>query len=163
MRRNSDLHNVYLSLGSNIGDREEVLKNAISCIKITIGETVAVSSLYETIPFEFESNNYFLNIACQIQTILSPLELLEKTQDIERKLGRKTKSQNRNYSDRLIDIDVLFYDNLIYEHPLLLIPHPRIHERSFVLDPLSEIASEYVHPLLNKSIDQLKLDLKDID
>jgi 2-amino-4-hydroxy-6-hydroxymethyldihydropteridine diphosphokinase len=138
-------HTVYLSLGSNLGNRRQLLLDAIEKINKKVGNVVRQSSFYETKPWGFESENLFLNAAVKVTTKLSPTELLEVTQQIEREMGRKKKTtynfrqQTPNYSDRPIDIDILLYDDLHVDLPELKIPHPLMQERDFVLVPLREI------------------------
>ncbi len=135
----------YLALGSNLGNREENLHRAVNELSLNTGCVLAVSSFIETKPVGFSSVNYFLNAVLLIDTVLTPLALLENTQQIEKDLGRLKKSDG-NYSDRLIDIDILLYDNLLIDLPQLKIPHPLMTERDFVLKPLLEIAPELRHP-----------------
>lgn len=138
-------HTVYLSLGSNLGNRKQLLLDAIEKINKKVGNVVRQSSFYETKPWGFESENLFLNAAVKVTTKFSPTELLEVTQQIEREMGRKKKTtynfrqQTPNYSDRPIDIDILLYDDLHVDLPKLKIPHPLMQERDFVLVPLREI------------------------
>ncbi len=138
-------HTVYLSLGSNLGNRKQLLLDAIEKINKKVGNIVRQSSFYETKPWGFESENLFLNAAVKVTTKFSPTELLEVTQQIEREMGRKKKTtynfrqQTPNYSDRPIDIDILLYDDLHVDLPELKIPHPLMQERDFVLVPLREI------------------------
>ncbi len=138
-------HTVYLSLGSNLGNRKQLLLDAIEKINKKVGNVVRQSSFYETKPWGFESENLFLNAAVKVTTKLSPTELLEVAQQIEREMGRKKKTtynfrqQTPNYSDRPIDIDILLYDDLHVDLPELKIPHPLMQERDFVLVPLREI------------------------
>ena len=130
---------LYLSLGSNLGDREEMLRRAISLIDERIGAVQRVSSFIETEAWGFESENRFLNAAVKVLTTLSPEECLKRTQQIERELGRKKKSKNGVYHDRPIDIDLLLYGDLKLSTPKLTIPHPHMNERDFVMIPLREI------------------------
>ncbi len=138
-------HTVYLSLGSNLGNRRQLLLDAIEKINKKVGNVVRQSSFYETKPWGFESENLFLNAVIKVTTKLSPLELLSVTQEIEREMGRRKKTtlnsqlSTPNYSDRPIDIDILLYDDLHVDLPELKIPHPLMLERDFVLVPLREI------------------------
>lgn len=156
MHDSNILHNIYLALGSNLGDKKKNISSAIELIEIHIGKMIALSSLYETQPVGFESDNSFINAVCCISTQLEPLEILELTQKIERSLGRKSKSVDQIYSDRIIDIDLLLFDNQIIEHPRLVIPHPRMHERDFMLTPLAEIAPNVIHPIFGVTISELR-------
>ena len=130
---------LYLSLGSNLGDREDMLRRAIALIEERIGAVQRVSSFIETEPWGFESEHPFLNAAVMVLTTLSPIECLDATQQIERELGRKKKSKNGIYHDRPIDIDLLLYGDLKLSTPRLTIPHPHMYERDFVMIPLREI------------------------
>lgn len=143
---------VYLGLGSNLGNREANLQAAVCEIEKRIGKLVSLSTFQITEPQGFISDNVFLNGACCVDTVLSPLEVLEKIQCIEKDLGRIQKSVNGIYSDRPIDIDILIYDKWIMESPKLTIPHPRMCERKFVIEPLIEIAPEEVHPITGKQL-----------
>lgn len=149
------LHKVFLGLGSNLGDRKENINKALSLLESRIGKILSVSSIYRTEPVGFESDNYFINAACVLQTELQALDVLEYTQAIEKQLGRKEKSVKGKYHDRIIDIDVLLYDDIIVDYPHFTLPHPHLHERKFVLEPLAEIAPEIVHPILGKTISEL--------
>ena len=128
-----------MSLGSNLGDREDMLRRAIALIGERVGKVQRVSSFIETEPWGFQSEHPFLNAACLVLTTLSPLECLDATQQIERELGRRTKSSGGIYHDRPIDIDLLMYDALQLSTPRLTLPHPHMHERDFVMIPLREI------------------------
>lgn len=143
---------LYISIGSNLGDRESNLRTAVSRIAARIGPVVAESDIVETEPWGFETGNRFLNQVIAIDTALSPEDVLDITQQIERELGRSTKSSNGNYSDRPIDIDLLLYDDLIINTDRLTIPHPLMDRRRFVLEPLAQIAPSIAHPLLNEKI-----------
>ena len=139
------MHQVYLGLGSNLGDREEHIRKAIALIGESIGLVIRQSSLIETEPWGFESANRFLNSVILVETTLTPRQLLKATQKIERQLGRKKKSTDSciltpvSYSDRSIDIDILLYDDLTVDEPDLKIPHPLMEQRDFVMTPLNEI------------------------
>ena len=131
---NKEQHIVYLSLGTNLGDKFRNLQDALDEIALRVGTIEAVSSFIETEPLGFESENTFLNAVCRVETSLSPLELLDVTQQIERTLGRKRKTLVAGvYSDREIDIDILLYDDLQMDTPELTIPHPRMWQRPFVV------------------------------
>ena len=138
-------YQVYLGLGSNLGDREEHIRKAISLIDERVGKVLRQSSLIETEPWGFESENKFLNGVILCETTLTPHRLLKTTQSIERTLGRKKKSTDSrllspvSYTDRPIDIDILLYDDLTVDEPDLKIPHPLMHERDFVMIPLKEL------------------------
>jgi len=145
---------VYLSLGTNLGDKPNNLLMAIIEITRKIGKLSAVSSVYKTKPDGFESENDFLNMVVLVETELLPIELLSVTQQIENTLGRTEKSIH-SYKDRFIDIDIIAYENLILKSDNLQLPHPLFHRRRFVMEPLNEIAPDYVHPVLKKSIGEL--------
>ena len=136
------MHQVYLGLGTNLGDKEANLKAAIEEIRKRVGEVTSLSAFHASEPWGFTSENTFLNAVCCLSTDFSPIEVLRLTQDIERTLGRLKKSVDGQYSDRLIDIDILLYDNLHIDTPELTIPHPLMWERDFVMIPLHEIAPD---------------------
>lgn len=133
------MSNVYLGLGTNLGNRHENIKKAIQLIDEKVGRVCRLSSLYETEAWGFQSDNRFINACLMCETELSPHEVLKTTQYIERQMGRKHKSVNRQYKDRIIDIDILLYDDLKIDTPELVIPHPLMQERDFVMKPLNEI------------------------
>ena len=133
------MHQVYLSLGSNLGDRKDNLAQAIRLIGERVGEVLRKSSFLETKPWGFESDNLFVNACVLCETTLTPRQVLRATQKIERELGRTHKSVNGHYADRLIDIDILLYDDLRVDEPDLQIPHPLMLKRDFVMIPLREI------------------------
>ena len=132
-------HKVYFSLGSNLGDKEGNIREAISRIGELIGEVDLQSTLLATEPWGFESDNTFVNAAIRCTTSLSPFEILNITQNIERAMGRTLKSVDGQYHDRIIDIDILIYDDLHITTPQLTLPHPLMKERDFVMIPLKEI------------------------
>src|SRR5579863_10586134 len=142
----------YLSLGSNVGDGAANLKTAIEHLR-TMGEVVAVSSFYETEPVEFEAQPWFLNCVVALNTEKTPRQLLDGILEIEQQMGRR-RSQKKG--PRMIDIDILLFGNLIVDDLGLTIPHPAMHERRFVLEPLAEIAPEVRHPILKRSIQELR-------
>ena len=132
-------HQVYLGLGSNLGDCRKNLERAIRMIGDKVGRVLCQSSFIETEPWGFESEHKFMNAVILCETIKTPRELLLLTQQIERDMGRKKKSVSGGYADRTIDIDILLYDDLTIDEPDLKIPHPLMHERDFVMVPLKEI------------------------
>ncbi len=153
--------NVTLMCGSNQGDREQLLSEARFMLQ-TLGKIAKKSAIYKSEPWGFETENHFLNQAIIISTPYTPYEVLKITQAIETKLGRKTKSIDGNYSDRPVDIDILFYDDaLLKDTPDLILPHPHIGKRRFVLEPLNELIPEYHHPENGKSISKLLEDCPD--
>ena len=138
----TDLHKVYLGLGSNLGNKEENILVAIKRIGELVGVVARQSSLYKTEPWGFESENYFVNAVVCCHTSLSPFDVLEHTQQIERMLGRTSKTRHGEYHDRLIDIDILLYDDMSIDSTSLKIPHPLMQERDFVMIPLREILND---------------------
>lgn len=133
------MHKLYLSLGTNLGNRKANIREAVEKIQEQIGDIVRQSALYETTPWGFSSPNDFINACVCVATALSPRQVLLVTQRIEREMGRTVKSENGEYHDRIIDIDILTYDDERVDEPDLKIPHPLMHEREFVMAPLREI------------------------
>ena len=133
------MHTIYLSLGANLGSREDNLERALHLLQEQVGVLLRRSSVHETAPWGFESSHMFLNLCVCMATSLSPLQLLATTKQIERQLGRTQKSAHGHYADRLIDIDILLYDDAHINEPGLVIPHPHMYEREFVMMPLNEI------------------------
>lgn len=152
---------VYLSLGSNIGDRLSTIQQAVNFLTVDNSITLAASSsFYETEPWGKKNQRWFVNAVIAIRTELQPVELLRVTQSIEAKLGRDRALEER-WGERPIDIDILFYDNLIFKNEILEIPHKSVHERAFALVPMLEISPNYVHPLLHRTILELHEGLND--
>jgi len=149
---------VYLALGTNLGDRQFNLQEARTLIAGKIGSFSAISSIYETEPWGFESENQFLNQVVAVETDLNPLEILNLTKEIERQIGRKEKTVH-SYQDRLIDIDLILYGDTVLNTERLQLPHPLFHKRRFVLEPLNEIAPGLVHPVLGKTMEELSEEL----
>ncbi len=139
---------VYLALGANLGDREKNLRDALTQIAAFV-EIKRVSSIYETEPWGVRDQPWFLNLVCVGTTTLSPVDLLRRAKKIENEMGR---AEGIRFGPRPIDIDILFYDDVIELSPALTIPHPRLHERAFVLVPLAEIAPTFVHPRLRATV-----------
>ncbi len=149
------MHNIFLSLGSNLGDRILNIRNTLEKINNNIGKIKNISKYYETEPWGFNTDNWFINIVIEIETNYSAEILLQKIQEIERKIGRRQKTIKSAYSSRIIDIDILFFENLILKNQNLQIPHKHLHKRLFVLKPLNDIASDFIHPIFNKTINVL--------
>ena len=154
---------VYLSLGSNSGNRFRLIEQAINfvgmCENVKLLQT---SALYETEPWGVKDQNWFLNIIAKIQTTLSAQDLLLKLQNVEKTLGRN-RDNERRWGERPIDIDIIFYGNECINTEILSVPHPRMQERAFVLVPFLEIEPDFVHPVLKKTISELYDDLEDVE
>jgi 2-amino-4-hydroxy-6-hydroxymethyldihydropteridine diphosphokinase len=149
----SNAVNTYLGLGSNLGDRVENLKTALSALSEHPDiRVIASSSYYETEPVGYKKQGWFINQVIQIETSLIPSDLINATQTIEQQLGRQ---RNLRWGPRRIDIDILLYSHLTIQTPILTIPHPLLYERNFVLVPLSEIAPSVIHPVLGISIEKI--------
>jgi 2-amino-4-hydroxy-6-hydroxymethyldihydropteridine diphosphokinase len=143
---------VYLSLGSNVGDRAANLRTAIKRVS-SLGDVMAVSSFYETEPVEFAAQPWFLNCAVELDTEKMPKQLLAGILDIEREMGRRRVQKK---GPRTLDIDILLFGNSIIQTKGLTIPHPAMHERRFVLEPLAEIAPEARHPVIKRTVRELR-------
>jgi 2-amino-4-hydroxy-6-hydroxymethyldihydropteridine diphosphokinase len=153
------MEKVYLGLGTNLGDRELNLRKAINNVNELIGSVVLVSSIYETEPVGFRSEEKFLNMVAEVDTMLKPSGVMDMILKAEALLGRVRKGNK--YTSRIIDLDILLFGNRIIENDSLSVPHPRMHERRFVLIPLCEIAPDLVHPILKKSIKTLLSECQD--
>lgn len=152
---------VYLSLGSNMGDRIGYVQQAASLIGTTENiHIIRTSAFYETEPWGMNSDKWFVNAVVEIKTTLSPKDLLAECQRIERQLGRKESDKGSGYTDRTIDIDILFYNRDIISEKDLVIPHKFVHLRAFTLVPLLELIPNFEHPILHKTITELHNDLE---
>lgn len=151
-------HKIYLGLGSNMGNREEHLKKAINLIQEKIGPVTQVSKLYETAAWGMKEQADFLNQAIEIHSTKSAEKVLELVLSIEEKIGRV---REEKWGARIIDIDILFFDDEVINTPLLKIPHPFIQERNFVLIPLLEICPDFEHPVLHLPVEELYWNSKD--
>jgi 2-amino-4-hydroxy-6-hydroxymethyldihydropteridine diphosphokinase len=143
---------VYLSLGSNVGDREHMLREAQRLLQAPDLRITRVSSVYETEPLDVKAQPWFLNLVLEIETSLFPMQLLARTQKIERQLGRKRGSAK---GPRTIDIDILLVGNSVIHSPNLVVPHPRMADRRFVLEPLAGLAPDLRHPVLRRTVSEL--------
>ena len=156
----SEKRTLYLGLGTNQGNKEMNLTRAIELLSLAFGQCTAKSALIETEPWGFNSNNTFLNCCIAFYTALQPQQILDTTERIERELGRTTKSTGGTYHDRIIDIDILLYGSETISTERLTIPHPLMHQRLFVLQPLAQIADNITHPTLHKTIGELLTELQ---
>ncbi|MCQ2209981.1 MAG: 2-amino-4-hydroxy-6-hydroxymethyldihydropteridine diphosphokinase [Paludibacteraceae bacterium] len=154
------MSNVYIGLGSNLGDKKKNILNATIILGSIMGDIKILSSLYETQPWGFESDNYFVNAVILIETNCTPETCLEMAKSIEKEMGRTYEHPGEGYEDRIIDIDILMYDNITLQTDSLTIPHPLLHKRKFVLEPLTEIAPDMIHPIFQKTMKKLLQELE---
>lgn len=150
----------YLSLGTNMGDRLSNIQQAVRLLTSDNNiKLLRASSFYETQPWGLSEQNWFINAAIAVETELSPIELLRVCQNIEEKLGRIREGKPK-WSERIIDIDILFYDDLIFKNEILEIPHKYVHKRAFALVPMIEVNADLKHPILNKTIIEMHEELE---
>lgn len=152
------MNNVFLLLGSNLGERKEFLQQAIMHISYDISPDIRISSVYETQSWGKTDEPDYLNMVIEVKTTLPAQTILERILSIEQVMGRK---REEKWGSRIIDIDILYYNSDIIDTPGLHVPHPQLHNRRFTLEPLVELAPDFIHPILNKSNLQLKNELRD--
>ena len=155
------MNTLCVLLGGNLGNVYSSFSKARLLLEKNIGRISETSSIYKSEAWGFDSDSIFLNQVVIIDTSLTVVPILKETQSIEKIIGRKDKSKGQDYTDRLIDIDILFYNNEIIESKTLTVPHPRLHLRNFTLNPLKEIIPDFTHPKLNKSVNWLYNNCKD--
>lgn len=158
MANNSNFYPLYLSLGGNVGNVVETFQKAKVLISKNIGKIIIVSGLYKTAAWGLENQPDFLNQVLLVNTKLSPTQVLTQALAIEKELGRV---RLQKWGERTLDIDLLFYDDSVLEEEHLIVPHPRISERKFILIPLKEISENLLHPVLKKTVSQLLSECKD--
>lgn len=154
------MNTLFLQLGSNLGDREQLIKDAMNLINEKAGKVVSSSKIYESDPWRVDGQKNYLNQILEVHSSLSAEDSLRVLQDIENELGRV---RLEKWGERLIDIDIIFFNNDIIETSDLCIPHKHMHERNFVLIPLNEIAAEHMHPKYNKTVADLLEESKDTE
>ncbi len=145
---------VIAGLGSNLGDRFAALRRAMELIREEAGEIIATSSVWETEPWGFDADEQFLNMVIVLETALDPKGLIQRFRSIEGRMGRK-KSGGGKYESRIIDLDILFWDDRVISIPGLEVPHPKLHSRRFVLEPLMEVSPETVHPVTGLTVAEM--------
>ena len=155
-------HQVFVSVGSNLGDKIENCQKGIDGL-LADGRSVLVgsSSFYRTSPVDYKDQDWFVNRVVKIETALNPFDLLDKIQGIEKAMGRKTGTIR--FGPRVLDLDIIFYDDQVVQTDTLEIPHPRMHKRRFVLKPICDIEPSMMHPLLGRDMQSLLSDLQDLE
>jgi len=152
-------HMVYISVGSNLGNKLENCCQGIQSLTCCDARLITQSPIYQTEPVDYTDQDWFLNFVVKIETSLDPYQLLDRMQSIQRKAGRI--QQPVRFGPRILDLDIIFYDNVVINSAQLMIPHPRMHKRRFVLQPLCDIDSTIIHPVLKKDVQSLLEDLDD--
>jgi len=156
-----EMHKVVLSLGGNVGDVLKTFMGVEKELSSSVGRISKSSRTYQTEAWGKKDQSNFLNKVLLIETLLEPDEMMKTCLDIERKMGRN-RNNSVKWAERMIDVDILFYDDLVVREKDLIIPHPHLHERNFVMIPLNEIFSDYVHPLLKRTVKELRFSCLDI-
>ncbi|MBR3626931.1 MAG: 2-amino-4-hydroxy-6-hydroxymethyldihydropteridine diphosphokinase [Bacteroidales bacterium] len=146
---------IYLGIGSNLGDKEQNIKTALKLVEERVGKIIIQSSICKTMPWGFHSDNIFFNAAACVETNLTPMQVLSVIKMIEMEMGRTSKSSQGMYADRIIDLDLLFYEDQVINEVMLTVPHPLLQYRMFVLMPMTEIAPDLVHPVLKLPMREL--------
>jgi len=155
-------HTAYICAGSNLGAKLENCRGGIA--ELTRGESsrlIDQSRIYRTEPVDFRDQDWFVNTVVKIKTLLEPLDLLDRLKAIEREAGRM--QDTVRFGPRVLDLDIIFFDNLVMEHGLLVVPHPRMHKRRFVLKPLCDIDPHIIHPVFFRTVQSLLEDLDETD
>ncbi|MEN2984529.1 MAG: 2-amino-4-hydroxy-6-hydroxymethyldihydropteridine diphosphokinase [Dictyoglomaceae bacterium] len=151
------MHKVFIGIGTNLGDKRKNINEALNRLKDKGLNIIKISSIIETEPYGYKNQDNFLNAVCLIETDLSPFELLDLLLEVEKEMGRV---RTIKWGPRIIDLDIIFYDDLIINHEKLIIPHSDAHNRIFVMEPLLEIEPDFLHPILKKTVREIYLDLK---
>ena len=146
---------IYLGIGSSLGDKEQNIKTALKLVEERVGKIIIQSSICQTMPWGFHSDNIFFNAAACVETNLTPMQVLSVIKMIEMEMGRTSKSSQGMYADRIIDLDLLFYEDQVINEVMLTVPHPLLQYRMFVLMPMTEIAPDLVHPVLKLPMREL--------
>ena len=146
---------IYLGIGSNLGDKEQNIKTTLKLVEERVGKIIIQSSICKTMPWGFHSDNIFFNAAAYVETNLTPMQVLSVIKMIEMEMGRTSKSSQGMYADRIIDLDLLFYEDQVINEVMLTVPHPLLQYRMFVLMPMTEIAPDLVHPVLKLPMREL--------